>query len=230
MKATYLLFDQNYQQYCIADKKTGKFYGPVWYAINTGKYFGYPTCCIQEGIGRIAGIIPRELTFNQSKTSEINGEYSGLIPCRKCADNLAKNNLDVSKLITKRKCPIPFPNRKTPNDNHLIRGGFGKSIQQIFDEDGYIDKYVKTTKLEDKVIVHVANKEFKTKRDLTDPNKVTIDFEALSKENDLSISDFETIRQIAIYSMQTKDKQYIKKINPQFEFCGLYPFVQQVTT
>jgi len=62
-------------------------------------------------------------------------------------------------------------------------------------------------------------------------NEITINIEELLKADDNSITDCETIRQIALISCTKNDipndihLKLIKKVNPLFEFCGLYPYV-----
>lgn len=56
-------------------------------------------------------------------------------------------------------------------------------------------------------------------------NNITIDIEKISNVEDNSITDAETIRQIALYSMKTGDKNITKKIKKEFAVYGLYPEV-----
>ncbi len=56
-------------------------------------------------------------------------------------------------------------------------------------------------------------------------NNITIDPIVISKLEDNSITDAETIRQIALYSMKTGDKTITKKIKKEFAVYGLYPEV-----
>jgi hypothetical protein len=56
-------------------------------------------------------------------------------------------------------------------------------------------------------------------------NDITINPEEIIKLEDNSITDPETIRQIAMYSIIHHDNSLIPKINKMFHFCGLYPFV-----
>lgn len=56
-------------------------------------------------------------------------------------------------------------------------------------------------------------------------NDITINIGELRKVPDNSITDAETIRQIALYSIRENDDSLISKIKKEFEICGLYPHV-----
>lgn len=45
---------------------------------------------------------------------------------------------------------------------------------------------------------------------------------------DNSITDSDTIREIAIYGIETNDSSLYRKIKNGFEFAGLYPHVQKI--
>jgi hypothetical protein len=70
-----------------------------------------------------------------------------------------------------------------------------------------------------KVLYRILFDDITTKRDDKDPNKITLDIEKVKAAEDGSITDSETIRQIAL----SRDKSLFKKINPHFQFAGLYP-------
>lgn len=54
--------------------------------------------------------------------------------------------------------------------------------------------------------------------------ELTIDIEKIKNVDDGSISDPETIRQIAYHGIYiSKDENFYNKINPKFTHCGLYP-------
>jgi hypothetical protein len=61
------------------------------------------------------------------------------------------------------------------------------------------------------------------------PKEITNDFcidpEEIRKLSDGSVIDFETIRQIALYTNKTHDKSLISKIRPELSYLGLYPEV-----
>ena len=58
---------------------------------------------------------------------------------------------------------------------------------------------------------------------------ITIDIEELLKVDDNNITDSETIRQIGLLTCTSNDISYedriklCKKVNNNFQFCGLYP-------
>lgn len=56
-------------------------------------------------------------------------------------------------------------------------------------------------------------------------NDITINPIEIAKLPDGSIKDSETIRQIALYSIRYNDNSLNKKIDPLFEYVGLYPQV-----
>ncbi len=58
-------------------------------------------------------------------------------------------------------------------------------------------------------------------------NEITIDPIEIAKLPDNSISDSETIRQIALYSIKHHDNSLNCKIQKGFEFAGLYPHVME---
>lgn len=56
---------------------------------------------------------------------------------------------------------------------------------------------------------------------------ITIDLEKIAKMPDNSITDAETIRQLAVHSIQTNDTELLCKIKKEFEYLGLYPHVMK---
>jgi len=58
-------------------------------------------------------------------------------------------------------------------------------------------------------------------------NKITIDIDAIKASLDNSITDPETIRQIALYSIETGDDEITRKIKNEFAFVGLYPHIMK---
>lgn len=58
-------------------------------------------------------------------------------------------------------------------------------------------------------------------------NEITINVDDIRKLPDRSITDAETIRQIALYSMKTGDCSLNNKIRKEFEYCGLYPHIMK---
>jgi hypothetical protein len=58
-------------------------------------------------------------------------------------------------------------------------------------------------------------------------NDVTIDLDAVRAAEDNSITDSETIRQLALHSINTGDTSLLVKIRKEFQFAGLYPHVMK---
>lgn len=73
----------------------------------TGKYYGYPDCCIEYFTGRalMIRLLGRRVSLSE-KQEEVNGG-TGFIPCPSCAEKVTKDTLHT--LIKDRKCPSPFP-------------------------------------------------------------------------------------------------------------------------
>ena len=68
--------------------------------------------------------------------------------------------------------------------------------------------------------------EFDLPKDLT--NEITIDIEKIRVLPDNSITDVETIRQIALWSIKMNDNSLTDKIRKEFHFAGLYPHVMKI--
>jgi len=60
-------------------------------------------------------------------------------------------------------------------------------------------------------------------------NEITINIEDIKNAPDNSITDPETIRQIALWGIKNNSNELYCKINKEFEFFGLYPEVRQIT-
>ena len=69
-----------------------------------GNYFGYPKCC--QDFFYQKRMIKKDLSLTQNQDKY---KGYGFIPCSKCADYLAENNLKIVYLIKNRICPHPFP-------------------------------------------------------------------------------------------------------------------------
>jgi len=68
----------------------------------SGKYYGYPDCCIKQFIETVGSL-------NETCTRVIYSKNSGFIPCDLCVIKLKNNNnLKLKDFITNRKCKIPF--------------------------------------------------------------------------------------------------------------------------
>lgn len=85
----------------------------------TGKFFGYPQCCIDEFVfnsGRIYGAIVtgnKELLATINKTElgrddKIN-QNTGFIPCKHHAKMIQDGEITLESLISKRICSTEFP-------------------------------------------------------------------------------------------------------------------------
>ena len=53
--------------------------------------------------------------------------------------------------------------------------------------------------------------------------QLTINLEEIAQAPDHSITDAETIRQIALHSLRNNELNFISKIDPRFRVYGLYP-------
>jgi len=67
--------------------------------IKTGKYYGYPDCCIKSFCER------NNYDYNQNK---VHNSF-GFIPCPKCAKRIINGEIKLNDLIKNRKCKTPFP-------------------------------------------------------------------------------------------------------------------------
>jgi len=56
-------------------------------------------------------------------------------------------------------------------------------------------------------------------------NEITIDIEEIRKLPNGTVTDAETIRQIALYCMRNNDRDLSCKIDSRFAYAGLYPEV-----
>jgi len=59
-------------------------------------------------------------------------------------------------------------------------------------------------------------------------DEITIDPEKIMMLPDNSVTDSETIRQIALWSIKMKDNSLNDKIRKEFHFAGLYPHVMKI--
>ena len=62
---------------------------------------------------------------------------------------------------------------------------------------------------------------------MKDPNEIIINLDEIRKLPNDSITDYETIRQIALYTIKYNDNSLNCKVKKEFEFCGLYPYVMK---
>ncbi len=104
----------------------------VWAA--TGRYFGYPACCIAEYIQRhkeimSTGILP---PFKPEQKVLLDG--NGFEPCPRCCSNTMADldgSRSLSILIDNRHCAQQYPNGSLdPVSSRLI----ARNIQKYWDE------------------------------------------------------------------------------------------------
>lgn len=69
----------------------------------TGKYYGYPKCCINDFVLRTHN----DQTHDHNQ--ELAGQWSGYVPCIKCSEKIVTNNSEIKHLIKDRKCKTSFP-------------------------------------------------------------------------------------------------------------------------
>lgn len=73
------------------------------YYKETGKYYGYPDCCIVDFCNRhIQGGV---LTYEQEKVHQ----NFGFIPCPDCARKVFNKEIRLTDLIKNRICEFNFP-------------------------------------------------------------------------------------------------------------------------
>lgn len=72
----------------------------------SGKYFGYPTCCIDWFINE------RIVKYSRlTKAQDAVHNNKGFIPCPACAESLLKEKQPITSLIKDRICPVNYPNQ-----------------------------------------------------------------------------------------------------------------------
>lgn len=74
----------------------------------TGKYFGYPECCIQDFLKRT-----RKITLLTPDQERVHNGH-GFVPCPQCAAKVK----DSAELIVDRKCTTPFPDSGTDKERY----------------------------------------------------------------------------------------------------------------
>lgn len=77
-------------------------------AIEYGKYFGYPQCCIDAFTARLERINKTgDFSLTRMQTDAQNGQ--GFIPCNVCSSKILLGGIKISDLINNRICPTPYP-------------------------------------------------------------------------------------------------------------------------
>ena len=81
----------------------------------SGKYFGYPQCCIDffvnmntERMKYLHTYTPYVHKWTSCQT-QLKGTI-GFLPCRECAYNIVHNGVLPHELIKNRECELEFPN------------------------------------------------------------------------------------------------------------------------
>ena len=80
----------------------------------SGEYYGYPECCIQDFLNR-ATALDYHYPTDKNASVEISPEQDsvhknyGFIPCHECAKKIIWESTTLEGLIKDRKCPNPFP-------------------------------------------------------------------------------------------------------------------------
>lgn len=94
-----------------------------------GKYFGYPDCCIRQFLNdSING------TYNEPDRN-IEGNYSGFVPCRKCKAKIEAGETTLAGLIKNRAHPQPFPQDHPFEDSYeLYRKEAGSVNEKDFND------------------------------------------------------------------------------------------------
>lgn len=79
----------------------------VWAA--TGRYFGYPACCIADFIRRAKAFSTGVNACPLTKAQHVAHKELGFVPCPHCADRLLISREASATLIHNRMCPSSFP-------------------------------------------------------------------------------------------------------------------------
>jgi hypothetical protein len=91
----------------------------------TGIYFGYPECCINNFIDdRKKGI--------DTKSRNFAGNYTGFVPCKNHLDMIRNGKLKIEDLIQSRICKKPFPDHNDHN-LHMVNRKIANGEPTIYD-------------------------------------------------------------------------------------------------
>lgn len=74
----------------------------LWYT-KAGKYFGYPSCCIDNVIDRAKK--GWKMTADQKKVNK----NTGFVPCKMCSKKIVNGEIKIEDLIKNRICKSKFP-------------------------------------------------------------------------------------------------------------------------
>jgi hypothetical protein len=90
--------------------KIRKTYADIY---STGKYYGYPKCCINDFV------MNHYNNKTSSKLQELAGGYTGYVPCIKCSKLILYEKTKIEDIIKNRIYKKPFPIDEE-NDNGFI--------------------------------------------------------------------------------------------------------------
>ncbi len=78
----------------------------------SGQFFGYPQCCIDEFVERVAKIQLEGTSANTDLSKERleASDFTGFIPCQKHAEQIVAKEITLESLISNRICTVDFSN------------------------------------------------------------------------------------------------------------------------
>lgn len=87
-----------------------------WYEENApyGRLLGYPECCITAFCNQPPEVLQQTKATDADRmryqAGHLNGEFTGFIPCAKCAALVLNGQITLSSLIQNRSTDLyPFP-------------------------------------------------------------------------------------------------------------------------
>jgi hypothetical protein len=82
----------------------------------SGNAYGYPQCCIDKFCQQTPEVLQRQGAPTREdklrfKAAQINGKFTGFVPCYAHAVQIIQGKIKLEDLIekTKRTVPLPFP-------------------------------------------------------------------------------------------------------------------------
>lgn len=101
-----------------------------WYKINAplGRELGYPECCIKAFCNQPPELMKlvgaRQSDYERYEAALIDGQYSGFIPCHKCATKVLSGEIKLHDLVKNRSAEMPpFPHFGNNPDGYYISDG-----------------------------------------------------------------------------------------------------------
>lgn len=91
------------QEEQLTDQQIREMLEPWYY---TGKFYGYPDCCIDDFVSRI---ITEEYSDGMTEAQHQVHDGTGFIPCHSCATKIVNGETTLEGLIQNRQCSNPFP-------------------------------------------------------------------------------------------------------------------------